>query len=302
MKSYGNFNQTNAIFTTIQSLVKGQIAKELSSEPIPSECYILHNVAMASRRATQIWCDAVHAEKGRKPSFEELLVFLLEQANGRKSNVTEIWMEVMKLPFVKPTSSDEASAVVHSFISQAEALGLQSSEFGLVLSSLILPKMQDIITAEGLQKITTTVANYYSKVDSEQRPAAAAIASSGIFVWLSREVARFFDSKPTPSFMATGQFSGSATSNSTEKKVNRVQLTQPRATGAAKKVKESTSQSSATPADVPACSKMLLRCGCKWNSSRKYSHDAGVLAAARKFSVTDFLPELTRFLKKLGWI
>jgi hypothetical protein len=123
---------------------------------------MLHNVAMAShhaeRRATQNWRDAVHAEKERQPTFEELLVFLQEQANGRKSNIAEIWMEVMRLPFEKPTSSDEASAMVHSFISQAEALGLQSSEFGLVLSSMLLFKLQDTIAPESLQKISTTVA------------------------------------------------------------------------------------------------------------------------------------------------
>jgi hypothetical protein len=92
--NYGNFSHTNAIYTTINSLVKGQIPKELLSDPIPSDCYILHNIAIAShhaeRRATQNWRDAFHAEKGRQPTFEELLVFLQEQANVRKSNSTEI--------------------------------------------------------------------------------------------------------------------------------------------------------------------------------------------------------------------
>jgi endonuclease III len=71
--------------------------------------------------------------------------------------------------------------VVHSFfITQAEALCLQLSEFGLVLSSLILSKMQDTVTAEGLQKIATTITSYHAKVESEQRSAAAVIASSGL--------------------------------------------------------------------------------------------------------------------------
>jgi hypothetical protein len=78
-QTYGNFNHTNAIYTTIHSLVKGQIAPEFWNEPIPSECYIIHKVAMAShqaeRRAIQDWRDAVHAEKSRQPTFEELLVF-----------------------------------------------------------------------------------------------------------------------------------------------------------------------------------------------------------------------------------
>jgi hypothetical protein len=108
----------------------------------------------AERRAIQDWCDAIHAEKGRQPTLEELLVFLREQANGRKSNVTEIWMEVMKLPFVKPTTSGEASAAVHSFISQAEALGLQSSEFGLVLSSLSsFPRCRTLSQQKGSREL-----------------------------------------------------------------------------------------------------------------------------------------------------
>jgi hypothetical protein len=76
-------------------------------------------------------------------------------------------MEVLKLPFVKPATSGEASAAVHSSISQAETIGLQTSEYGLILSSLILPKMQDTITAEGLKRITATIANFYSKIASD---------------------------------------------------------------------------------------------------------------------------------------
>ncbi len=118
-RNFGDFGHTNAIFTTIHSLVKGQIPPELWREEIPSECYILHNVAMAShhaeRRATQNWREAVYGEKGRQPTFDELLVFLQEQANGRKSNSTEILMGVYEIPFVQPTTSAEASAVIYSF-------------------------------------------------------------------------------------------------------------------------------------------------------------------------------------------
>ena len=64
-------------------------------------------------------------------------------------------------------------------------------------------------------------------------------------------------------------------------------------------MKEATSQSCATPATVSACHNMLLRGSCKWGSSCKYSHDAGVLAAARKLSVIDFLPAHAVF-KKTG--
>ena len=55
-------------------------------------------------------------------------------------------MEVYKLPFTKPATGMEASAVVHSFLSQAEALGLQSSENSHMLIGLILSKMEDEIT------------------------------------------------------------------------------------------------------------------------------------------------------------
>ncbi len=132
----------------------------------------------SERRAIQEWREAIFDEHERQPNFDELLVFLCEQANGRKSNSVEIWMEVLKLPFAKPGTSGEASAAVHSFISQAETLGLPTSEFGHVLSSLVLSKIEDIITPEGLHRITTTIANFYSKITSESQPAAAIIGNS----------------------------------------------------------------------------------------------------------------------------
>ncbi len=51
---------------------------------------------------------------------------------------------------------------------------------------------------------------------------------------------------------------------------------------------------------VPACYKMLLRGSCKWGSSCKYCHDAGVLAAARKFAVIDYLP--AHAVLKKNWV
>ncbi len=66
--------------------------------PIPTDCLIIHNVAMTShaseRRAIQEWRDAIFQDYDRQLTFDELRKFLREQANGRKSNTTEIWMKV----------------------------------------------------------------------------------------------------------------------------------------------------------------------------------------------------------------
>jgi hypothetical protein len=262
--------------------VRGHVDKGCWAEPIPSDCSIIHNVAMAShaseRRAIQEWREAIFDEHQCQPNFDELLVFLREQANGRKSNTTEILMEVYKLPFTKPATGMEASAVVHSFLSQAEALGLQSSEHSHMLIGLILYKLEDVITPEGLQKITITVANFHSKVESEQRSAAAVVASSGIFVWLSREIARFFNTKYIPTFMA--QVPETAVSSTVQKKAAK--------SGTAKKPKESNSDPSIPPSDssnfekISVCHGQVFNGSCKYGSECRYSHDEKRIAAKRK--------------------
>jgi hypothetical protein len=291
----GDFNHVNAIYTTINSIVRGHVDKGCWAEPIPSDCFIIHNVAMAShaseRRAIQEWREAIFDEHQRQPNFDELLVFLREQANGRKSNATEILMMVYKLPFTKPATGMEASAVVHSFLSQAEALGLQSSEHSHMLIGLILYKLEDVITPEGLQKITITVANFHSKVESEQRSAAAVVASSGIFVWLSREIARFFNSKYVPTFMA--QVPETAVSSTVQKQAAKSAVSstvqkQAAKSGAAKKPKESNSDPSIPPSDssisekIPVCHGQVFNGSCKYGSECRYSHDEKRIAAKRK--------------------
>ncbi len=238
----------------------------------------------SERRAIQDWREAIFDEKEQQPTFDELLVFLREQANGRKSNVMEIWMEVLKLPLEKPATSGEASAAVHSFISQAETLGLPTSKFGLVLSSLVLSKLQDTITPEGLHKITVTIAHFYSELAPESQPAAAIIGNLGIFVFLSREIARYFNSKYVPTFMAD---TPETAASFTEKKVKRVQFTQPRTT-AAKKPKESNSDPSIPPSNssiperIPVCHGQVLHGNCKYGSKCRYSHDGKLIASMRK--------------------
>jgi hypothetical protein len=90
-------------------------------------------------------------------------------------------MEFLRLQVDKPASSSEASAAVQAFISCGEKLGLQTFEYQLVLSSLILSKLQDSITEEGLQRISATVSNLWSKTVSEAQIVAKTVTKREFF-------------------------------------------------------------------------------------------------------------------------
>jgi len=125
---FGELKHITSVAETISSLVGDCVPEDLLNLPIPTECLILHNVAMAShsteRREIKDWKTQIWNDLHRMPTFNELLQFLREQVNGRKTNLSETWIEVFKLQIRKPTSSGEATAAVTSFISRAEKLGL----------------------------------------------------------------------------------------------------------------------------------------------------------------------------------
>jgi hypothetical protein len=172
---YGELSHITSVAETISSLVEDCVPKDMVGQPIPSECFIIHNVAMAShsteRREVKDWDNQIWADSRKSPTFAELLQFLQEQVNGRKANLSETWMEIFKLQIKKPTNAEEATAAVTSFISQAEKFGLKTSDHELVLSSLILSKLQNFISTEELRRITDTlmISNFQSKTSTESQ-------------------------------------------------------------------------------------------------------------------------------------
>jgi hypothetical protein len=289
---FGELKHVTSVAETISSLVGDCVPEGLLNKPIPTECLILHNVAMAShsteRREIKDWKSQIWADLQRMPTFNELLQFLREQVNGRKTNLSETWIEVFKLQIRKPTSSGEATAAVTSFISRAEKLGLRTSDHELVLSSLILSKLQNCISTEGFRRITDTISNFHSKTATESQ--LAAVGKAGIFVFLSREVAQSVKTESPPVFMAGVSETATAGQGPAKRRLN--------ANSDAKKSKvmssalppakvASSSRSAPTPPTVRACWSFLAQGTCKKGETCKFSHDAKVLAASRKQQVSN---------------
>jgi hypothetical protein len=162
------------------------VPRGLLNKPSPVECLILHKEAMASqsteRREVKDWKSQIWADFQIMPAFAELLQFLREQVKERKTNVSETWIEVFKLQIKKPTSPGEASAAVTSIISRAEKCGLQTSDHELVLSSLILSKLQNSVSPEGLRRIELRIRFQIIKWKTTKESQINAVAKAGIFV------------------------------------------------------------------------------------------------------------------------
>jgi hypothetical protein len=282
---FGELKHITSVAETISSLVGDCVPEDLLNLPIPTECLILHNVAMAShsteRREIKDWKTQIWNDLHRMPTFNELLQFLREQVNGRKTNLSETWIEVFKLQIRKPTSSGEATAAVTSFISRAEKLGLPTSDHEMVLSSLILSKLQHCISTEGFRRITDTISNVHTKTATESQ--LAAVGKAGIFVFLSREVAQSVKAESPHVFMADASETATASQGPPKRRP-------PPQSDVKKKVSFSSVSSSksvspapppSAPSVVKACWSFLGQGSCKKGSKCKFPHER---ACARCFS------------------
>jgi hypothetical protein len=164
------------------------------------------------------------------------------------------------------------------FISRAEKLWLQTSDHELMLSSLILSKLQNCISTEGSRRITDTISNIHTKTATESQLAAVA-GKTGIFVFLSREVAQSVKTESPPVFMADASETATAGQGPPKRRPPpQSDVKKPKVSFSALPSSKTVSSSHppSAPSVVKACWSFLGQGSCKKGSKCKFSHDVRV--------------------------